>query len=354
MTNNIKHKLHLACGKIQLSGWINIDIDSDMADLQIDLTKGLPFEDFSSQYIYCEHFIEHVNREDALNILKECFRVLDYDGVLRLSTPDLTFLVIAYLCGNINEWGALWLPENVCHLMNEGMRSWGHQFLYNSDELSLILFEAGFIVKKFVPWGESQFIELQHLESRPFHGELIIEAYKSKQYVNNQQESTEHKSLAEFNLLGDVEKLKKSQNKLNDKRDYVKSLEHILLYQAHHNVNLDQTLNAQINHINSVKNELLGLNQNIFGPESITIDYLRSIQGLENELYICRKNISGLESKIIERSRYIQEIENEMVLRARYISELEHMKIIPFIFQKAGKLLNKFKMILSKLPLRNK
>ena len=50
-------KLNLGCGQAYLSGWINIDIDSDKADLKHDLRNGLPYEDNTADYIFNEHFI---------------------------------------------------------------------------------------------------------------------------------------------------------------------------------------------------------------------------------------------------------------------------------------------------------
>ena len=61
-------KLHVGCGEIYLEDWINIDIESPKADLIHDLRKPLPFEDDSIDFIYNEHFIEHLDLKTASGV----------------------------------------------------------------------------------------------------------------------------------------------------------------------------------------------------------------------------------------------------------------------------------------------
>jgi hypothetical protein len=37
-----------------------------------------------------------------------------------------------------------WRPATPCQMVNEGLRLWGYQFLYDASELKRILEEAGF------------------------------------------------------------------------------------------------------------------------------------------------------------------------------------------------------------------
>lgn len=90
-------KIHLGCGSVYFSEWLNIDLDSPVADLHLDLTKPLPFEDCSATHIFNEHFIEHISRTEALKFLIECRRVLSFNGVIRITTPNLRFLIASYL-----------------------------------------------------------------------------------------------------------------------------------------------------------------------------------------------------------------------------------------------------------------
>lgn len=173
-------KLHLGCGPVRLDGWLNIDLDSPVADVRRDLTEPLPLESGCATHVFSEHFIEHLTRHDAVRLLRECHRLLAEDGVLRISTPDLRVLATAYLKGELDGWAPLWRPATACLLMNEGMRAWGHQFVYDAEELLRLLAEAGFENVVFVDWRHSEIESLRGLESRPYHGELIVEATKSR------------------------------------------------------------------------------------------------------------------------------------------------------------------------------
>lgn len=175
--------MHLGCGGAYKDGWINIDLESPGADLLMDLTNPFPYEGDSVSFIYTEHFLEHIGRSQAVDFLRECRRVLRDGGVLRISTPNLAFLVECYRRKNIAEWGDLWAPDSPCNLMNEGMRSWGHTYLYDFDELVRVLAEAGFSVARRSAWGESVYPDLKGLETRPYHKDLIVEVVKGERAV---------------------------------------------------------------------------------------------------------------------------------------------------------------------------
>lgn len=77
-----KVNLNLGCGEVYLSGWINIDNRNDdvKLDLRHDLSRGLPFDDNSVDFIFNEHFLEHLTPEQGVTLLKECYRVLKVGG----------------------------------------------------------------------------------------------------------------------------------------------------------------------------------------------------------------------------------------------------------------------------------
>ncbi len=174
-------KLHLACGSNILPGWANVDLFRSDQVIRWDLSRPLPVASDSIRFIYSEHFIEHMSPPHAIQLLYECYRALQAGGVLRISTPDLRNLVDKYLSGQISEWRDLgWQPRTPCHLLNEGMRWWGHQFLYDEAELKSIFEECGFAQIARVRWRESAHAELQGLECRPFHDEIILEGVKQR------------------------------------------------------------------------------------------------------------------------------------------------------------------------------
>lgn len=241
--------LHLGCGDRILEGWVNIDIDSPAADHQMDLRDPLPYGDDSVQFIYNEHFIEHVTRPEALAFLKECKRVLRPDGVLRLSTPDLRYAAISYLSENIYEWGDLFQPGTAARMLNEALRSWGHQFVYDRPELCLLLNEAGFSAPSFKEWGKSDYPELQNRETRPFHRELIVEVGRQplRNVVGKAPDELEWPALVNLKLAEKVEELMASRS------DELQRLEASYLAETSRLGNHIQDLN---NHIAGIEAEL--------------------------------------------------------------------------------------------------
>jgi predicted SAM-dependent methyltransferase len=65
--------------------------------LQHDATKSLPVAPESFEWVYSEHFIEHIPQQMAVEWLKEVRRLLKPGGYLRLSTPDLRIYAKGYL-----------------------------------------------------------------------------------------------------------------------------------------------------------------------------------------------------------------------------------------------------------------
>lgn len=171
-------KLHLGCGARIEPGWTNIDLDSPGAT-HLDLRQPLPYPDGSVDLIYSEHALEHFTLEEGASLLRECHRVLKMVGGLRISVPSLTALVANYLAGNTKFAEVVgWLPSTPCQMLNEGMRLWGHQFLYDQTELMEAFRRAGFRVVYPMEYGSSMYDGMLK-EGRPNLGEVIVEAVKS-------------------------------------------------------------------------------------------------------------------------------------------------------------------------------
>jgi predicted SAM-dependent methyltransferase len=172
-------KLHLGCGSRHFKGWANVDFAGPRGTIKWNLTRPIPARPNSIHFIYSEHFIEHITRSEAALLLKNCFDLLVPSGVMRISTPNLKFLVDQYCSGCTKEWRDVqWEPDTPAQMLNEGLHLWGHQFVYDYDELSLALREAGFEHTRAVQWRESEYDELRGRETRPYHGDLIVEAVK--------------------------------------------------------------------------------------------------------------------------------------------------------------------------------
>jgi predicted SAM-dependent methyltransferase len=171
-------RLHVGSGSNLISGWINVDLDTPGA-VDWDLGHPIPASDGSIRFIYSEHFIEHLSREQGLVHLRDCHRLLSSGGVLRMSTPNLRHLAEQYLAGNIVAWrDEGWSPEKPARFLNEALRLWGHQFVYDDEDLRGALAEAGFRSIRAAAWRQSEHPELRDLETRPYHHDLIVEAQR--------------------------------------------------------------------------------------------------------------------------------------------------------------------------------
>jgi predicted SAM-dependent methyltransferase len=177
------YKLHLGCGPVRLDKWVNVDLDySVQPDVVWDLTKGIPLNDHSCELIYCEHLLEHMSVDEGLSLLHECNRVLRPGGILRVAMPSLDALIEKSYLGNWREQDWLTWPEyqfiqTRAEMLNVAFRWWGHQWLYDREELHRRLREAGFENVRDVTWGTSSLEDLSRLETRK-DSLLICEARK--------------------------------------------------------------------------------------------------------------------------------------------------------------------------------
>ncbi len=181
-------KLHIGCGQNYFEGWINIDNNSDnniaKLDLNFDLRNPLPFNDNSVDFIYNEHFLEHLNVEEGLRALQDFLRVLKPGGVMRIAMPDLQKIIQVYLddnwkerCGkSLTKYG-LGFVQTKAELLNINFRAWGHKWLYDWEELERRLKEAGARHIQQCVIYKSAHPELCQLETRP-ESTLIAEVCK--------------------------------------------------------------------------------------------------------------------------------------------------------------------------------
>ena len=90
--------LNLGCGERFHGSWININFVSTGKNVVAhDLKKGIPFADNSFDVVYHSHVLEHFPKVEALTFIRECYRVLRPQGILRVVVPDLEQIVRMYL-----------------------------------------------------------------------------------------------------------------------------------------------------------------------------------------------------------------------------------------------------------------
>jgi predicted SAM-dependent methyltransferase len=149
-------KLHIGCGYNMLGGWLNSDYCPRSAMvMRLDATRRFPFDNDQFQYVFSEHMIEHVSYTRGLLMLAECFRIMTKDGKIRISTPNLSFLMDLYKDEktDLQERYIKWATDSFIKeapayddtfVINNFVRDWGHLFIYDEKILRLSLEKVGF------------------------------------------------------------------------------------------------------------------------------------------------------------------------------------------------------------------
>lgn len=79
-------KLHLGCGALKLTGYINVDASPACnPDVVFDLNKRWPWKDDSISQIFSDNFLEHA--DDLFHVMSEASRVLCEFGDFRGYVP---------------------------------------------------------------------------------------------------------------------------------------------------------------------------------------------------------------------------------------------------------------------------
>lgn len=165
--------LHCGSGTNLIPGFVNTDImvfegmegtkteegkisriNENLFYIPHDSTKPYPFEDGCFEFVYSEHFIEHIGPDAGLKWLTEVRRLLKPGGTARISTPDLELFVAGYFDpkGNfnrgfidrLNRMGMRINATSNAFVMNLIFRQWGHAWLYDFPELQTLAVLAGF------------------------------------------------------------------------------------------------------------------------------------------------------------------------------------------------------------------
>jgi predicted SAM-dependent methyltransferase len=170
-------KLHVGCGSKILSGWLNSDYSPNSKDvLYLDVTKPFPIGDSEFDYIFSEHMIEHISYSQGSMMLSECFRILKDKGTIRISTPDLKFLIDLYSenKSNLQNEYIKWSTDNhieYAHhydetfVINHFIREFGHYFVYDEKTLRSSMEKAGFTHIKRCDINQSEHESLINLET---------------------------------------------------------------------------------------------------------------------------------------------------------------------------------------------
>ncbi len=159
LASGVPLRLHLGSGHTPLRDWVNIDFLGKPAQLAWDLTTPLPFPDGSASVVFHEHLLEHLPVEVAVRLLRECHRLLEPEGVLRVGVPDAGMYLRAY-AGAAGTDGFLdqVRPGRPTSLLavREVFQDHGHRSAYDFETLALLLEASGFRDVERRPFGDSR------------------------------------------------------------------------------------------------------------------------------------------------------------------------------------------------------
>jgi len=161
-------RVHVGCGPHNLlETWWNVDLrDFRGVDEVMDATQPWPWSDLD--YVYGEHFVEHLRLDQAMEFLGHAGSSLRGGGALRLSTPNLDWVLHThYRRSAVDERQRVFDTIR----MNRAFHGWGHRFLYSDEMLRFLVLEMGFVDVRFCRYGESEDPDLRGLER---HGNYSV------------------------------------------------------------------------------------------------------------------------------------------------------------------------------------
>lgn len=199
-------KLNLGCGLAVTPGWLNIDGSFNMflskmpifiirifykmsgasryysfedysgilknnQFMLYDLSFGLPFKNQTVQYIFTSHFLEHLEHNQAVTLLNDCYRVLKTAGKIRISIPDLEYAIKLYPKDKERMLQHYFFIDK-----SEGYHA-QHKYMYDYEMIHKLLTQIGFKKVARYSFRKGDVPDIDQLDNRP-EDSLFIEAEK--------------------------------------------------------------------------------------------------------------------------------------------------------------------------------
>jgi predicted SAM-dependent methyltransferase len=171
--------LNIGSWQNMFHGWDNVDIQDlsvfarhhGFAFHQMDVRQGLPITPNSVKLIVSHHLIEHLNREEGLKFLKDCFNIMAPGAVIRLSAPDAEKII-----GKLGNLKRSYAEVNVGVVQAEDEYDAlfrilfdGHETMFNGEGLVKMMEAAGFTGVRVMDFNvsRSEVIEHETVDSFP-------------------------------------------------------------------------------------------------------------------------------------------------------------------------------------------
>ena len=146
-------KLHLGCGKKFIAGFKHVDLlDFGHIDYKTSVDDLYFAENDSIDIIYAAHVLEHFGRLEYKSVLKEWFRVLKPNGILRVSVPSFEAVVEYYANHDDNL-------ESLLGLLVGGQKIGQydyHKMIFDKKLLNKDLKEIGFKKVELYDWKQTE------------------------------------------------------------------------------------------------------------------------------------------------------------------------------------------------------
>ncbi len=136
-----------------------------------NLLYGIPFTDNSVDYLYSSQTLEHFYSDQAEKFIQESYRVLKPGGLIRLTIPDLDYIITLFNNGDLKKALSYFYSPSTYDLFSR------HKYLYNFDLLKELLEKYGFTEVKRYDIGIGQTPDIENLDNRP-EDTLYAEARK--------------------------------------------------------------------------------------------------------------------------------------------------------------------------------
>lgn len=155
-------RIQIGGGSHMLTGYVNIDIVPP-ADIVWDVREGIPVPDSVCDYLFTEHFLEHIDYPRSVKkVVADLFRIMKIGGKVVVGVPDSEMAAKSYVNKDYEfkkKAMELWYSKRNCledfntdiDLLNYHFRDQDddpkynpHMWAYDFEKLTSLLKDVGF------------------------------------------------------------------------------------------------------------------------------------------------------------------------------------------------------------------